>query len=62
MTDYATGWSDGRNASAVSLRRQARRLRANAAGDLTVLANASTLEIAADALAEMEPEKEGAIA
>lgn len=46
-------WREGVNAAATELRAMASRLRRMDAVRLEVLANAATLEMAADALAEM---------
>jgi len=46
-------WREGVNAAATELRAMAARLRRMDAVRLEVLANAATLEMAADALAEM---------
>lgn len=46
-------WMAGRDDAARALRAMARRMRASAGGCHVALANASTLETAADALAEM---------
>ena len=54
MTDSErTAWREGVNAAATELRAMAARLRRMDAVRLEVLANAATLEMAADALAEM---------
>ena len=54
MTDIErAAWREGVNAAATELRAIAARLRRMDAVRLEVLANAATLEMAADALAEM---------
>ena len=59
MTDSErAAWREGVNAAATELRAMAARLRRMDAVRLEVLANAATLEMAADALAEMHMVRE----